>query len=314
VAGRSALSALNRTFAMLPRSGLRIARRRQRRVSFLWVVPALALVLAVHYIAIGAGAWYAFTDWNGLTHARYIGLGNFRQIFRDPAARGALEHTLVLALAFVAASNAIGLALAVGLNRTLKSRNFIRALFFAPVVMSPLAVAYIWQFIFAYDGPLNSLLGAVGLGSWRQAWLGSPTWALWAIFLVLVWQFSGLTMIIYLAGLQGVPDELQEAAAVDGATTFYRFRRVTLPLLAPALTIALTLTLINGLRVFDQIIALTNGGPYYATETLTTQIYQQTFVNGRFGYGAATALVLTAIITIFALAQLGVLRAREKRL
>jgi raffinose/stachyose/melibiose transport system permease protein len=240
------LSALNRTFAMLPRSGLRIGRGRQRRVSFLWVVPALAL--------------------------------------------------------------------AVGLNRTLKSRNFIRALFFAPVVMSPLAVAYIWQFIFAYDGPLNSLLGAVGLGSWRQAWLGSPTWALWAIFLVLVWQFSGLTMIIYLAGLQGVPDELQEAAAVDCATTFYRFRRVTLPLLAPALTIALTLTLINGLRVFDQIIAWTNGGPYYATETLTTQIYQQTFVNGRFGYGAATALVLTAIITVFALAQLGVLRAREKRL
>lgn len=283
-------------------------------MSFLWVVPALALVLAVHYIAIGAGAWYAFTDWNGLTHARYIGLGNFRQIFRDPAARGALEHTLVLALAFVAASNAIGLALAVGLNRTLKSRNFIRALFFAPVVMSPLAVAYIWQFIFAYDGPLNSLLGGVGLGSWRQAWLGSPTWAIWAIFLVLVWQFSGLTMIIYLAGLQGVSDEVQEAAAVDGATTFYRFRRVTLPLLAPAVTIALTLTLINGLRVFDQIIALTNGGPYYATETLTTQIYQQTFVDGRFGYGAATALMLTVIITIFALAQLGVLRAREKRL
>ena len=101
---------------------------------------------------------------------------------------------------------------------------------------------------------------------------------------------------------------------MDCATTFYRFRRVTLPLLAPALTIALTLTLINGLRVFDQIIALTDGGPYYATETLTTQIYQQTFVNGRFGYGAATALVLTALITVFALAQLGVLRAREKRL
>ena len=184
--------------------------------------------------------------------------------------------------------------------------------------MSPLAVAYIWQYIFAYDGPLNGLLGAVGLGSWRQVWLGSPTWALWAIFLVLVWQFSGLTMIIYLAGLQGIPDEIQEAAqAVDGATTFYRFRRVTLPLLAPALTIALTLTLINGLRVFDQIIALTNGGPYYATETLTTQIYQQTFVDGRFGYaggGDDRTRKLTVVITIFALAQLGVLRAREKRL
>ena len=285
-----------------------------RRVTLLWTVPAVVLVLAAHYVAVGAGAWYAFTDWNGLKHARWIGLGNFREIFRDHAARGALEHTLLLAFAFVVATNVIGLALAVALNRTLKARNFIRALFFAPVVMSPLAVSFIWQYLFDYSGPLNHLLGALGLDSWKQAWLGSPTWALWTIFVVMVWQFAGLAMIIYLAGLQGIPEELDEAAAVDGAAMLFRFRRVTLPLLAPALTIALTLTLINGLRVFDQILALTNGGPVDASETLATQVYKQTVVNGRFGYGAALALVLTILIAVFALAQLLVLRARENRL
>jgi len=282
-----------------------------RRVSILWVVPALVLVLAVHYIAVGAGAWYAFTDWNGVGKAHYIGLENFREILRDDEARGALVHTLVLAFTFVAAANAIGLALALALNRTLKSRNFLRALFFAPVVMAPLAVSYIWQFIFDYNGPLNTLFGAVGLDSWQQGWLGSPTWALWTVFVVMVWQFSGLTMVIYLAGLQGVPEELDEAAAVDGAGMFYRLRRVTAPLLAPAFTVALTLTLINGLRVFDQILALTGGGPVGASETLATQVYKQTFVNGRFGYGAAIALVLTVLIAVFALVQLTVLRARE---
>jgi raffinose/stachyose/melibiose transport system permease protein len=285
-----------------------------RRVTLLWVVPALVLVLAVHYVAVGAGAWYAFTDWNGLGQARWIGLGNFREIWRDPAARGALEHTLLLAFTFVAATNVIGLALAVALHRTLKARNFIRALFFAPVVMSPLAVSFIWQFLFDYAGPLNRFFAAVGLDSWRQGWLGSPTWALWTIFVVMVWQFSGLTMIIYLAGLQGIPEELDEAAAVDGAAMLFRFRRVTLPLLAPALTVALTLTLINGLRVFDQILALTGGGPVDASETLATQVYKQTFVNGRFGYGAALALVLTLLIAVIAVAQLAVLRARENKI
>jgi raffinose/stachyose/melibiose transport system permease protein len=296
------------------RPAVRRQRGGPRRVTLLWIVPALVLVLAVHYVAVGAGAWYAFTDWNGLGHARWIGLGNFREIFHDHAARGALEHTLLLAFTFVVAANAIGLGLALALHRTLRTRNFLRALFFAPVVMSPLAVSFIWQFIFDYNGPLNRLLSALGLDSWRQGWLGSPTWALWTIFVVMVWQFVGLTMIIYLAGLQGIPEELDEATAVDGATALYRFRRITMPLLAPALTVALTLTLVNGLRVFDQILALTGGGPVDASETLATQVYKQTFVNGRFGYGAAIALVLTMLIAAIALAQLVVLRTREARL
>ena len=198
-------------------------RRRGGAVPWVWVLPAVAVVLAFRYVATGAGTWYAFTDWDGISrHANWVGLDNFRKILDDPASRGALTHTLELALAFVIVSNTIGLALALALQRTVKSRGLLRALFFLPVVMSSLAVSYVWQFIFSYAGPLNSLLGALGLESWKRAWTGDPTWALWTIFVVLVWQFVGLSMVMYLAGLEGIPEELDEASAVDGASTFRR--------------------------------------------------------------------------------------------
>jgi raffinose/stachyose/melibiose transport system permease protein len=297
------------------RLGRRRSRQYGRAAPWLWVVPAVAIVLALRYVATGAGAWYAFTDWDGIsTHAHFVGFDNFRKIFNDPASRGALEHTLELAFAFVLVSNAIGLALALGLNRTVKSRGLLRALFFAPVVMSSLAVSYIWQFIFSYSGPLNNGLGKVGLSSLQRAWTGDPTWAIWTIFVVLVWQFAGLSMVMYLAGLQGIPEDLDEASAVDGASTWRRFRKITLPLLAPAITVSVTLSTIYGLGVFDQVFALTGGGPVDASETLATQIYKQTFAFGRFGYGTAISLLLTVLITLLALAQLFILRSREKRL
>jgi raffinose/stachyose/melibiose transport system permease protein len=293
----------------------RRSRRYARAAPWIWVVPAVAVVLALRYVATGAGAWYAFTDWDGISpHAKFVGLDNFRRIFNDPSSRGALEHTLELAFSFVLVSNLIGLALALALNRTLRTRGLLRALFFAPVVMSSLAVSYIWQFIFSYSGPLNKGLGRVGLESAQKAWTGDPTWALWTIFIVLVWQFAGLSMVMYLAGLQGIPEELDEASAVDGASIWRRFRKITLPLLAPAITVSVTLSTIYGLGVFDQVFALTGGGPVDASETLATQIYKQTFAFGRFGYGTALSLILTVLITLLALTQLLVLRAREKRL
>ncbi|MGZ4356061.1 MAG: carbohydrate ABC transporter permease [Gaiellaceae bacterium] len=286
-----------------------------RGAPWVWVVPAVLVVLALRYVSTGAGAWYAFTNWDGIsTHAKFVGLDNFRQILRDPASRGALEHTLELAVVFVVVSNVLGLALALALNRTVKSRGLLRALFFVPVVMSSLAVSYIWQFIFSYSGPLNTGLGKVGLSSLQRPWTGSPTWALWTILVVLVWQYTGIAMVMYLAGLQGVPEELDEASAVDGATEWRRFRKITLPLLAPAITISVTLSTIYGLGVFDQVLGTTGGGPVDASETLATQIYKQTFAYGRFGYGTALSLILTVLITLFALTQLAVLRSREQRM
>jgi raffinose/stachyose/melibiose transport system permease protein len=285
-----------------------------RRVPWLLALPAVAFLLLFHFLAQGAGAWYAFTNWNGIGTAKWIGLSNFSDIWNSPVTRGALWNTLKLAVPFVVLVNGIGLGLALALNRTVKTRHVLRSLFFLPVVLSPLASAYIWEYIFDYRGALNQLLGSIGLRSWERAWLGDPQWALWTVLVVMVWQFSGLAMVIYLAGLQGIPEELDEAGAVDGASAWHRFRRVTLPLLAPAITTSMTLTLIFGLRAFDQILALTGGGPDNATQTLATQVYEQTFVYGLFGYGSALALVLAGLVFVVVMAQLTVLRIREARL
>ena len=300
------------------RAGLLSGRLRRRggprRAPWLLVVPAVVVVVAFHFVAQGEGAWYAFTDWQGIGTAHYVGLSNFRHIWDSDVQRGALWNSLKLAAGFVVLVNGLGLALALGLNRTVKSRHLLRSLFFLPVVLSSLASAYIWQYIFDYRGALNLLLGALHLHSLERPWLGDPHWAFWAILVAMVWQFTGLAMVIYLAGLQGIPEELDEAASIDGARNWFRFRRVTLPLLAPAITTSTTLTLIFGLRAFDQILALTGGGPDYATETLATQVYTQTFANGLFGYGSALALVLSAIVLALAVAQIGALRLREARL
>ena len=287
---------------------------RRRQVPWALAVPGVAFLVAFHFAPIGFGSYYAFTSWNGLTHAHWIGLGNFREIFHNQMARGALWHTLELAGCFVVAVNAIGLGLALALNRTVKTRHFLRLLFFLPVALSPLAISFIWRWIFEYQGGLNLVLADLGLGSWRQVWLGDPSTALWTILVVMIWQFSGLAMVLYLAGLQGIPDDVYEATLVDGASGWLRLRRVVLPLLAPAVTVTATYTLIIGLRVFDQVIALTQGGPVGASETLSTQIYEQTFYLGRFGYGAAFALILTVLISGLALTQLAILRRNEARL
>jgi len=283
-------------------------------VPWLLALPALLALLLFHFLPIGFGGYYAFTDWNGLRHASWVGLKNFREIVHDGTARGALWHTLELAGCFVVAVNAIGLALALGLNRAVKTRHLLRSLFFAPVAVSPLAVAFIWQWIFDNNGALNLVLGDVGLSSLRRPWLGDPATALWTILVVLVWQFAGLTMVLYLAGMQGITEELYEATLVDGASGWLRLRKVVMPLLAPAMTVSVTITLIIGLRVFDQVLALTGGGPVTASETLATQVYKQTFYLGRFGYGAAIALILAVLIAGLALVQLALLRMNEQRL
>jgi raffinose/stachyose/melibiose transport system permease protein len=283
-------------------------------VPWAFALPAIVFVLLFQVAAPLLAGWYAFTDWNGLSAAHWVGIDNFKEILRTPATAGALWNTLKLAGSFLVIVNLLGLGLALGLHRTLKTRHFLRSLFFLPFVLAPLATSYLWSYIFDFQGPLNQLFGAIGLDSWKQPWLGDPGLALWTILVVMVWQYTGLTMIIYLAGLTGIPDELDEAAAVDGAPMWMRLRRITLPLLAPAITVNATLTLVIGLRAFDQVIALTNGGPVDASETLATQVYKQTFVLGRFGYGAAFALLLTALVLAASIAQLLILRAREARL
>jgi raffinose/stachyose/melibiose transport system permease protein len=294
-----------------PGQSRRLPSRDSRYASWWWAVPAVALVIAIHYAAIAAGSIYAFTDYKGLGSFKFVGLDNFAKIFSGGASMKALINTLIIAFVFLIATNGIGLAFALALNRTLRSRHFLRVILFAPVVLSPLAVSYIWKFIFQQKGPLNEFLASVGLESWQQTWLGDPQVVLISILMVMVWQNVGLTMVIYLAGLANVPEDLEEAAALDGAGVWKRFTSVTLPILRPTIVVASTLILVQGLRVFDQVQALTGGGPYGASETLATQVYKETFVNGRYGYGAALSLVMTVLILVFALLQMGLLRGKK---
>jgi raffinose/stachyose/melibiose transport system permease protein len=275
-----------------------------------WALPGIVFVVAIHYAATSVGGFFAFTNWTGIGSFEWIGFDNFRQILSDPTKIGALRNTLFLAFGSVLLSNVAGLAIAVGLNRVLKTRYVLRTLFFMPVVLSPLATSYIWKFIFQFDGPLNVILQSVGLGGLARPWLADPVWAIWAVLIVVVWQNTGFAMVIYMAGLASVPVEIEEAAAIDGATLSQRFWRVTLPSIRPAIAIATTLGLVNGLRIFDQIMALTGGGPANATSTLATEVYKQAFSLGNFGNGAALALLLTIIILAFAVIQQRVSQGR----
>jgi raffinose/stachyose/melibiose transport system permease protein len=268
-----------------------------------WALPGIVVVLAIHYVATTVGGFFAFTDWSGIGSFDLVGLDNFAKIFRDPTKVGALTNTLFLAFASVILTNVFGVLLALTLNRGLKSRFILRVVFFMPVVLSPLAVSFIWKFIFDFNGPINNTLTALGMGDQAKSWLADPNYAIWAVLIVITWQNTGFAMVIYLAGLASVPVEIEEAAALDGAGVWGRFRHVVFPAIRPAVAIATTLGLVNGLRVFDQIMGLTGGGPSGATETLATQVYKQTFALGNFGFGAALALILTVIILVFAVVQ-----------
>jgi raffinose/stachyose/melibiose transport system permease protein len=276
-------------------------------------LPALLVyVLVVVYPSL-AGAAYAFTDWSGIGGASWVGLENFENLFSDDQSFGALKNTLKLTVFIVVVQNAIGLALALGVHTAIKSKYVLRTIFFAPAVVSPVVIAFLWKYLFnpQPDAGLNALLGFFGLDFLQQNWLGDPAVALWAVGITVVWMYAGYSMVIFLAALQGVPRELEEAAELDGAGRFKRFRYVILPLIAPAMTINLMLSTIGGLKLFDQVFAITNGGPGYASETLSTLIYKQAFVFGRYGYSTAVALVLALMVAAIAIVQLKYLRSRE---
>jgi len=303
--------ALTTVGARRGRRGPRTASYHVRLGSWWWALPAFVLVLVVIYASTVAGGFYAFTNWSGVGDWSFVGLANFVKIFQTPELVGSLWNTLFLAIGFLVFTNILGLLFALALNRGLKTRYLLRTLVFMPVVVSPIAVSYIWKFIFDYNGPLNQFVHALGMA--KQNWLASPTLAIWCVLVVLVWQNIGFIMVTYLAGLATVPVEMEEAAAIDGAGAFRRFRYVVLPMIQPSVAIATTLTLIQGLRVFDQVVALTNGGPAGATQTLALEVYNEAFTYQQFGFGAALALVLSLLIMVFSIGQQYATRDRSQK-
>jgi raffinose/stachyose/melibiose transport system permease protein len=273
-------------------------------------MPGLAIYAVVMLYPFLRGSTAAFTDWKGVASSQsWIGLDNFRALWADSAARGALSHTLFIAVAATVVQNSIGLALAVALHAKVKMRNALRTAFFAPALLSPIVVAYTWRYLYQPDGIVSDAAAKLDLPD--LDYLGDPHVALYAVLAAMIWQFIGYSMVIFLAAIESIPKELYEAADMDGANGWQRFRFVTVPGIAPAITVNIMLTLIGGLKAFDVILAMTAGGPGYATETLSTVIYKDAFSLGRFGYASALSVVLAIVVAGIAYLQLRVLRRRE---
>lgn len=300
--------------AAAPLDERRGRRRRSARSPVPWwfVVPAAAFyVFAVAWPSL-QGAALSLTDWDGLSPERsFVGLAQFERLFSDASATGAIWHTLVIAVGITVLQNLVGLLLALGVHTRIRSRDVLRVALFAPAVITPVAVGYLWQFLLSPQGAVNGLLGAVGLERLQRSWLGDGDLALAAIVVVIIWQFAGYSMVIFLAGLQGVPEEVLEASRVDGAGPFRRFWSIVRPELAPALTINLMLSIIGGLKLFDQVWVMTGGGPGTSTDTMSTLIYKNAFQFNDFAYGIAMALVLTFFVALLSSGQYALLRRQD---
>ncbi len=263
-----------------------------------FVTPGVAIILLFGVVPIVWSAVMSFQKDNLLTPSTpFVGLKNYQQLIHDPIVGQALEHTLVYTALFVPGTMIVGLFLAVAMNRQIRFISLYRTAAYATMAISTIseAIVFIWLFDPSY-GVVNYFLSLIGLPA--QPWLNSPSQALYVIVIMTIWGWTGFAVVIYLAALQGVPQTLTEAAAIDGAGPWSTFRRVTLPLLSPAsLFLAVWLT-INALQLFDEVYLSTSGGPLNATTVLVYYLYEQAFVNFNFGYASAIAYVLFLIILV----------------
>lgn len=274
-------------------------------------VPAMLLFSIFFIYPMLRGITMSLTDWNGMSKASFVGLQNFYRFFEDMRARVDVGNTILFALGSAPLLNLFGLLYALFLDSKLKGKNIARAIVYLPAIISPLIMGYVWYFILQPErGFLFNFLSSIGLNVINSDWLGNRYTALAVLVLVNVWQYVGMTMIVYLAGLQNIPLELYEAAKIDGAGYFTTLWYVTLPQLMPALKINIITNIIGSLSVFDVIMGLTEGGPGYSTESLSIYILRMCY--GSFtGYSTAVAIILFLIILIPIIISLSFFKVKE---
>lgn len=280
-----------------------------------FLLPGLAVYILFFGIPTITSLYFSLTDWNINTQSvHFTGIDNFRRLFTDVKLVSALWHTIVYAFAVTILRTAVGLGLALMLNTRMRLQNLFRTVFFLPFVIAPIIIGYLFTAIYNPDhGILNVALRGIGLGVLAQDWLNNPSIALFSTIMVDVWRTSGFAMVIFLAGLQVIPLELYESADLDGASYPRKFANVIFPLLAPAVTVNLVLSIIGTMKVFVMILVLTNGGPGYTTEVMNTYIMTD-FSLGLYGLGTAANLVLSVLISTIGLPVLFILRRREVEL
>ncbi|MFC5834876.1 carbohydrate ABC transporter permease [Nonomuraea insulae] len=293
------------------------------RWSYLYVLPMLVLLLAFVIYPIIASLGYTFYRWDGIGEpGDFVGLGNFSRVMTDSIFWAALRNTFLYVLIVVPVQLVLALALALVLNnRRLRGRTFYRTVFFLPVVTSAAVVGVVVQLLFSNFGDIvNDLLMSVGLTDDYIDWLGDPSFAMIIIIAVGIWHTLGYNLVYFLAGLQTIPEELYEAARLDGAGRFASFRYITVPMLRSVGVVIVLLAIIGSFQVFDLVQVLTNGGPYFATEVVNTYIYHLAFggfggatVERDIGLASAASFFYGVLLIVFAVVQALVLRVLVKR-
>lgn len=276
--------------------------------AFYWMVwPAVIAFALFHTLPVLVGIFFSFTNYAGYGEWNFVGLSNYLNLFRDDRVLAAYGFSFLFAIVATILTNVISLAIALGLHAKLKARNFWRGVYFVPYVLSILVIGYVFQFFFSNSLP--KILSGIPL--FADNILTNPDWAWTAIVVLGVWQSCAFAIIIYLSGLQTIPGELYEAASLDGASAWRQFRSITFPLIGAFFTINVVLSLKSYLQVFDQIVALTNGGPGTSTESVTLLIFRGGFSGGEFAYQTANAVIFFIVITVVSLFQFRVLQRRE---
>ncbi len=275
----------------------------ERITAYVLLLPTLVGLLLFTLGPVVAGFLISFTRWDLTSAPQWVGLANYQAMLsQDPLSRISLGNTSYFVVVTVPAGVVLSLLIAMAMNQKIRGVVFYRTAFFLPVVSSTVAIALIWEWLYEPQyGLLNYVLGMVGVPPVR--WLANPSTAMPAIMIVSIWRGLGFNMVIFLAGLQAIPRELYEAAEIDGAAAFARFRSVTIPLLSPTIFFVTVLSIINSFQVFDQTYVMTQGGPLNATTTIVFYIFQQGFQWFHMGYAAALGYILFAVILVFTLLQ-----------
>lgn len=276
-----------------------------------FVGPATMFFVLIVIVPFILSIYYGFTDWNGVTsNISWVGFDNYLHVFlKDDGFRESFWFTTRYSVAAVVITNIVGFALALLLTQALKTSNFLRTIFFLPNVIGGLLLGFIWSFIFVRG--FTAVGDMTGIPFFQLQWLGTSATAFWGIVIVTVWQYSGYLMVIYIAAILNVPNEIMEAAKMDGASRFQLLRGIIIPLIMPAVTVCLFLTISWSFKVFDLNLSLTNGGPFGSSESVALNIYKEAFRNDRFGLGTAKALIFFIIVAIITLIQVAITKQRE---
>jgi raffinose/stachyose/melibiose transport system permease protein len=286
--------------------------KKKKQSSLMWMyIPALCFVSLFIIYPFLNGIKITFTDWNGFSqHYNWVGFEQYKRMFSDPTTWLVVKNTLLYGIGSTVLQTVIGLLYALLLNQSIKMKAFTRTIVYLPVIISPLIMGYIWYFFFAYEGgALNDLLMFFGFD--RINALGNADFNPWIIVFVNTYQFVGIAMVIYLAGLQSISKDYYEAATIDGASTLEQFKNITLPLLMPAITINVVLNIIGGLKLFDVIISLTGGGPGNASQSMSTFMYSLYFRRQDAGYAATQGVLMALIILVISLLALLYFKRKE---